>query len=110
MSTAEQLDRGFEQTPDLEKPFFVQQMGWKLAAKEQHKAEVAVKEAELAKQKTDLITVELARIKRDQDGESARRKRARQQQLAAEERNLRDPEHLRKRRRQAKKKDRKHKH
>lgn len=110
ISTAEQLDHSFERSPDLEKPFFVQQMGWKLAASEQQKAEAARKEAEVAKQKANQMTLELAQVRRDQDTELGRRQRVRQRQLAAEERNLGDPKHLRKRKRQAKKRDRKHRH
>jgi hypothetical protein len=85
-------------------------MGWRLAAEERQKAETALKQAEFAKQKADNMAVELAQVKRNQDAESGRRQRARQQQLAAEDRNLRNPKLLRKRQRQAKKRDRKRRH
>lgn len=108
-STAEELDDIFERTPELEKPFFVQQMGWRIAASAEARAAVAHQEAEVAKKKADLAIVELARVKREQDTKLKQRQLMREKQLAAEERNIRDPKHLKKRQRQAKKKARKRK-
>jgi len=108
-SATKDLDAEFERTPDLEKPFFVQQMGWKVAAQAEERAAAARKEAEAAKQKAEAAAVEIARLTRDQDAKLKRRQEARQRQLAAEERNLRDQKHLRKRERQRKRKTRKHK-
>jgi hypothetical protein len=106
---ASELDAEFERIPDLEKPFFVQQMGWKMATQERVKAEVAVKEAERAAQKAEATSMELARVKRERDTNAERRRLAREKQLAAEARNLNDPQIRKKRDRQAKKRARKRK-
>jgi hypothetical protein len=100
------LDSVYKSTPDLEKPIFVQQLGWRLAdietarADEEHrKAEAALKRAREANQK-------LARLELERGANWKRRNEVRKNQLDAEERNAKDPKHLRKRYRQAKKKKR----
>ena len=47
-ASAPDLDAAFEEIPDLEKPFFVQQMGWRIAEKEKTRADEAQKQAKFA--------------------------------------------------------------
>jgi hypothetical protein len=101
-STPSGLDAEFEATPDLEKPFFVQQMGWKVAARERARADAAIKVAESATIKAEAADMELAKVKRERDTDAKRRKLARERQLVAESKNAADPKHIRKRDRQAK--------
>jgi len=54
--------------------------------------------------KLKAAATEIARLTRDQDAKLKRRREARKQQLAAEDRNLRNQKHLRKRDRQSKEK------
>lgn len=105
--TAAELDETFATTPELEKPFFVQQMGFRLAAREQARAEAATLQAELAKKRAEEAQLELLRVKREADSDWQRRRAAREHQLLAEERNRKDPKHQKKRERQAKKRKRK---
>ena len=94
------IDNAFEQTPDLEKPFFVAQMGWRLAEQSKQREELAIQRAKEAEKKVKQLESE-----RNKAWKS--RERRRQEQEAATLRNLRDPKHIRKRRRQAKKRKRK---
>lgn len=89
---AESLDKAFDLTPDLEKPFFVAQMGWRAAEAAQRRETIAigkVKEAE-AKVK-ELETKARKKAKIAEENERARL------------RNLKDPQHQKKLIRQAKK-------
>lgn len=97
-----ELDEVFAETPDLEKPFFVQQLGWRVAEK-------AKLESELLAKKSQEVERELMRLRLDRDANWKRRKESREKQVAAEERNAIDPKHLRKKLRQAKKRKRKQK-
>lgn len=106
-ATGAALDEAFEATPDLQKPFFVQQMGWKLAREQQRKAEAAEQRAEVAQGQAEAAVTELKRIEQERDKDWQRRKKIRAQQLDAEKRNLGDPKHQKKRQRQAKKRRRK---
>ena len=102
------LDSTFSRIPDLQKPLFVEQMGWKLARQEQRKTEAAERQAEFArKQAADAIS-ESQQLRQEMDVGWKRRKAAREKQLAAEERNASDPKHLRKRLRQAKRRKKRH--
>ncbi len=108
--TTRALDGAFESTPDLQKPFFVQQMGWKVAREEEKKAIAAQQRAVVAKAEAEAAVAELQKIQQERDKDWRRRKRARALQLEAEERNARDPKHRQKRDRQAKNRSRKRKH
>jgi len=102
-----ELDVAYQQTPDLEKPFFVQQLGWRIAQKESVRAEEAHLKAELASRKASEAARELVQLKLERDANWRRRNEARESQLAAEQRNARDPQYLQKKLRQAKKRKRK---
>lgn len=96
------VDSDFESTPDLEKPFFVAQMVWHLADVSRQREKTAIKRAVEAEKKVENLEAER---------ELAWKKRSRtiQEQEIARQRNLKDPKHVRKRRRQAKKRRRKNK-
>jgi len=109
--TLKDLDEGFQKIPDLEKPFFVSQMGFKIA-------DVANKRAAEAEEKAKRITdVANKRIieseQRVKQLETARdnawkiRDKRKKEQEAGRLKNLKDPKHLRKRERQAKKRRKK---
>jgi len=107
--SAGELDTAYQSTPDLEKPFFVQQMGWRFAAKEKAYAAEAQLKAEIEKKKARETGEELAKLKLERNANWKRRRQIREKQLAAEERNALDPKHLRKKHQQAKKRRRKRK-
>jgi hypothetical protein len=89
----------FESTPDLEKPFFVQQMQSKIN-------DSLSRRVDNAQETIVELKEEVAQLKSERDrGRKLRDVRTRLQ-LEAEERNRRDPKHLRKRQRQAKKRAR----
>ena len=96
------IDEAFEQTPDLEKPFFIGQMGWLLAEKSKQREELAIQRAIEAEKKVKQLEAE-------RDKAWKIREKKRQEQEAATLRNLQDPKHVRKRQRQAKKRKRKKK-
>jgi ribosomal protein S19E (S16A) len=98
--TPRELDQAFEQTPDLEKPFFVQQLGWRLAQEARLKADFATRQAEVALR-------EVEDLKLQRDSKWKQRKEIQEKQFAAEKRNALDTKHLRKRLRQAKKRKQK---
>ena len=94
------IDDAFEQTPDLEKPFFVAQMGWRLAEESKRKEELAIQRAREAEKK-------VKKLESERDKAWKTRESRRQEQEAATLRNRQDPKHVRKRERQAKKRARK---
>jgi hypothetical protein len=103
------FDEAFDRVPDLEKPFFVGQMGWKLARTIEEKAKQAVEiaNAKAAKAESDRMSAEIRAKSAESSAEGDRKKRATAEQEANRQRNLQDPEHLKKRQRQAKERDRK---
>lgn len=96
----QQLDEAFTRTPDLEKPFFVAQMGWRLAEASRQREEQASRRALEAEAKIRQLETEKDKGWKDREAK-------RQEQEAARLRNLSDPRHQRKRERQAKKRKRK---
>jgi hypothetical protein len=96
----ERILKTFAATPDLEKPQFVTQLGWLAARKAEKRAELAEQAKKQAEQRAD------DKVKVLQD-EYARKERERKKHEEGRQRNLRDPDHLRKRLRQAKKRKRK---
>ncbi len=113
---AREFDEAFERIPDLEKPFFVAQMGWHLARVAEEKAVLAAERVETVqasaskqlKEARSQTETALARAKAAEEGAEADRKaKARAEAEANRLRNLRDPKHQRKRAKQAKKRKRK---
>lgn len=102
-----ELDEAFGETADLEKPFFVAQLGW-MRAREAEKEVVNVKER-VAVVEQRAISAE----RRVKELESVQERQQRREKRLAHElariRNRRDPKHVRKRKRQAKKRRRKKK-
>ena len=96
------LENAFEQTPDLEKPFFVTQMVWR-------QAEVSRQREKLATQRAIKAEAKIKQLESERDKAWKIREKKKQKQEAARLRNLQDPKHVRKRRRQAKKRKRKKK-
>ena len=94
------IDDAFEQTPDLEKPFFVAQMGWRRAESSERKQESVLRRALEAEKRVD-------QLESEKDKAWKTREKRWQKQEAAKLRNLQDPKHVRKRQRQAKKRKRK---
>ncbi|MHC1765885.1 MAG: SIR2 family protein [Verrucomicrobiia bacterium] len=108
-SQREEYDKEFERTPDLEKPFFVAQMGWHLARTTEEKAKIEVHAAEARVSKAEDAREQAeARAKAaEADAEAARKKALTAQHEANRLRNLDDPKHAKKRERQAKARARK---
>jgi len=102
MAYTKDIDDAFEQTPDLEKPFFVAQMGWRRAEEAQQKERSATQRALEAETK-------IKQLESEKDKAWKTREKKKQEQASARLRNLQDPKHLRKRQRQAKKRKRKNK-
>jgi len=96
------IDDAFNKTPDLEKPFFVAQMGWRIAEESQRREEFAKQRALEAEAKVKLLEFE-------KDKAWKTRAKRKIEQEAARLRHLKDPKHLRKLLRQAKKRKRKKK-
>lgn len=128
-----ELEERFARTPDIEKPVFVTQMAWAVARSEEAKRigaekrqaelehelsrahqvadEGAVRRASAAEARARVLEAELAAVKREAAealerarSEADRKQLETERQAEARERNSRDPAHLRKRLRQAKKK------
>ena len=96
------IDDAFEQTPDLEKPFFVAQMAWR-------RAEVAEQKEKLATQRAFEAETKVKQLESEKDKAWKTREKRKQEQEIARLRNIQDPKHARKRQRQAKKRKRKQK-
>jgi len=94
--SAPALDESFERTPDLEKPFFVSQMAWKVAR-------TAEAKAEYEKQRAEAAEAELKRLRNEKDANWKRKHTARERQREAELRHQKDPKYLQKKQRQSKK-------
>lgn len=101
--SVEALRSSFKNTPDLEKPFFVTQMGWKAARAASIRAEVAAL-------RVTAMEAELREVRANTEVDSLKKQLARTKQAAAEERHKQDPKYLKKRLRQAKRRNRKAKH
>lgn len=94
------LDEAFEKIPDLEKPFFVAQMGWRLAEEAEAATKLATEERLEAKSKIKQLEKEKAEAWKKKDKKINK-------QDAARQRHLKDPKHARKRLRQAQKRRKK---
>ena len=96
----ERFMAAFDQIPDLEKPFFITQMGWRSAEEAREREELT--QRKLLELETKIRHLEMERNRAWKVGSEETRK-----QELARSRNLKDPKHLRKRRRQAKKRRKK---
>jgi hypothetical protein len=103
----ESLDRDFESIPDLEKPFFVEQMGWKVARRQEAKAHQTEQQLTVARRLEADARAEITKLRQELDSDWKRRKAIRAKQVEAENRNAQDEKHRRKRLRQAKARQRK---
>jgi len=105
------LDKEFQNTPDLEKPFFVSQMGFKMADIADKQAaetkEKAMKVIEDAKKRAIEAEEKVRQLEAEKEIAWKKKEKRKQEQEAGRLRNLADPKHLRKRERQAKKRKRK---
>ena len=104
-----ELDKAFNATPDLEKPLFVNQMSTKIA---DLSAEKYIRSQEESRKKNEIIAskdAEIARLNKELEklkNDNMRAERRKQVEEATE-RNLRDPKHVAKRKRQQKARTRK---
>lgn len=96
------LDEAFEKTPDLEKPFFVAQMGWR-------RAEASQKREEQERQRARDAEAKVKQLENEKERVWKIREKKRQKEEIARLRNMKDPKHLRKRLKQAKKRRKKKK-
>jgi len=99
------LEEAFSRTPDMEKPFFVSQMAWRITRSAERAAQHANESLKQAQQRADAAE---SRAKNAEDDKLAAEKaRRKAESETGRLRNLNDPKHLRKRQRQAKKRRRK---
>lgn len=93
------VQQRFDSTPDLEKPLFVEQMGWKIARQKDRKLKLAEKAREEAdnRRKREIKELKL---------EYERKNQERQRHEEGRRRNLADPKRQRKLKKQAKKRKR----
>lgn len=94
------IDDAYEKTPDLEKPFFVAQMAWRLAEESKKREKLASDRALDAEEKVRQLEFEKSKAWKT-------RQKKMQEQEAARLRNLQNPKHLSKRLKQSKKKKKK---
>ena len=97
---AEGVEDAYKSTPDLEKPLFVVQVGWRLAESAVHRERVGARERMELERKVKELEGELKKSRRSKETQRQERARARNQQ---------DPKHVKKRARQAKKRRKKRK-
>lgn len=107
LSSSQELEDSFTRTPELEKPYFVAQMGWAVAAAAERLKSAAedIAKQESARAREAEAQVRALMVER---GEAWRKKeKRREQEILATERNQKDPKHVRKRMRQAKQREKK---
>ncbi|WP_047816422.1 SIR2 family NAD-dependent protein deacylase [Rhodopirellula islandica] len=96
----ERVQSQFARLPELEKPMFVEQLGWEAARRNEQRANAA----EAAKQESDrLRKIEIENIKNQYDRKGSERAR----HEAGRQKNLSNPKHQRKLERQKKKRKKK---
>ena len=98
-AASDDIDEAFEASEDLEKPFFVEQMGWVQARETADREQAALLRARTAEQK-------VSALEQERDGAWKVRETRAKRQEETTKRNAQDPKHVRKRRRQAKKRRR----
>ena len=99
---ATNLDADFNSTPDLEKPLFVSQMAWKLAEESKRREDLANKRALEAEKRVKQLEMERSNNWRDKENKRIEMK-------DAEERHKKDPDYIKKKLRQEKKRQKKNK-
>ena len=97
---SEGIEESFERVPDLEKEYFVSQMAWQMADAAERRARLQAGRAAAAEARVTELEIE-----RDRGWKRGRG--IQEGQEIARLRNLQDPKHVRKRRRQAKRRRRK---
>ncbi len=104
-----EFDKAFERVPDLEKPFFVGQMGWKLAGITEEKARKEIDYANARASEADVARRSAERRAKHAESEAIteKKRRAAAEHDANRQRNLQNPKHLKKKQRQAKKRHKK---
>ncbi len=95
----EEINDAFDKTPDLEKPFFVAQMGWRMA-------EAAQRREETARQRALEAETKVKQLETEKNKAWKIKGKNREKEEASRLRNLNDPKHVRKRLKQAKKRKR----
>jgi hypothetical protein len=103
------VEESFAVTPELEKPIFVAQMGWKLADEAQKKAEAERLAKEVALARAEAAEAANRQLVAEKGEAWKRRLKRQERQEIATLRNLQDSKHLQKRLRQAKERARKRK-
>ena len=96
---AREVDEVFREIPDLEKPFFVAQMGWRKARQLELREGSAVRRAVHAEEKVRTLELEREKAWKTREERANKHEEGRL-------RNVMDPKHLRKRKKQAKKRKR----
>ena len=86
----------FRRMEDLDKPFFLAQMGWQMADAERRKAESVSQRLAVSETNVRRLEAEKSKARKTENREKRRQRLARL-------RNLQSPKHVRKRRKQAKK-------
>ena len=100
-----ELDEAFGGTADLEKPFFVAQLGWMRARAAKKEVAQVTERAVAAEVRASGAERRVKELESDQEKQIRKQKQLAQE--LATMRNRRDPKHVRKRQRQAKKRKRK---
>lgn len=103
----EELEESFVRTPDLEKPYFVAQMGWAVAAAAERGKADADERARLEAERARDLEAQVRLLEAQRSEAWRKREKRRQQQVLATERNRQDPKHVSKRLRQAKRREKK---
>ena len=103
----QELEDAFAATPDVEKPQFLSQMGWEIARAEERKREEAQRQKNRAMDELEIAQRRIRELEREKDAGWRRKQAESEKQEAARLRNLQDPKHLRKRKRQAKERKKK---
>jgi len=101
-----QLDEMFEGTPDLEKPFFASQMGWRLAHRTEQELAVTRREMVQLSRRAIEAEAEVSRLTAEKEAKWKSRAKKQDAEEQARLRNLQDPKHVRKRQRQKNKRER----
>jgi len=101
------IEIAFDNTPDLEKPFFLSQMGWRLVSLAEEKESKAKERSQEAMQQLLEAKAKIKHLENEKEQAWKKREIATAQQEMARIRNLQDPKHKKKLRRQAKKKRKK---
>ena len=103
----QKLEEEFARTPELEKPYFVSQMGWAVAAAAERSKGMAQQETRREAEARRQAEAQVRALIEQRDEAWRKREKRKLEQAVATERNKLDPKHLRKRDRQAKRRRRK---